>query len=76
MSRSSEDGCETEKTLRREPHRMHHGTLCPEITRWLPAVKKRFAAAKTLPSKLDETVSIAVWNIRVLTAIENGSVKR
>ena len=43
---------------------MHHGKVTPEIAQGLLALKKRIAAAKIPPSKLDETINVAVWNIR------------
>lgn len=50
---------------------MHHGQVSPEIARGLLALKTRIAAAKVPPSKLDETINIAVWNVR-----EFGKKKR
>jgi endonuclease/exonuclease/phosphatase family metal-dependent hydrolase len=50
---------------------MHHGSVSPEIAAGLLALKKRIDAAKIPPSKLDESINIAVWNIR-----EFGRVKR
>ena len=50
---------------------MHHGDVSPEIAQGLLALKKRIAAAKIPPSQLDETINVAVWNIR-----EFGKVKR
>jgi len=43
---------------------MHHGQVSPSIAKGLLALKKRIAAAKIPPSKLDETLNIATWNIR------------
>jgi hypothetical protein len=43
---------------------MHHGDVTPEIAAGLLALKKRIDAAKIPPSKLDETINVAVWNIR------------
>ncbi len=43
---------------------MHHGQVTPEIARGLLALKKRIAAAKVPSSKLDESINVAVWNIR------------
>jgi hypothetical protein len=43
---------------------MHHGPVSPEIAKGLLALKERIEAAKIPSSKLDETVNIAVWNIR------------
>ena len=50
---------------------MHHGPVPPEIAQGLLALKKRIAAAKIASSKLDETINIAIWNIR-----EFGKVPR
>lgn len=43
---------------------MHHGPVTPEIAKGLLALKKRIKAAKVPSSKLDETINVAVWNIR------------
>ena len=43
---------------------MHHGDVSPEIAQGLLALKKRIEAAKIPPSKLDEIIDVAVWNIR------------
>ena len=43
---------------------MHHGDVSPEIAKGLLALKKRIAAAKIPPSMLDETINVAVWNVR------------
>ena len=56
------------------PHRelfMHHGAVTPEIAAGLLALRERIAAAKIPPSKLDESINVAVWNIR-----EFGRVRR
>ena len=50
---------------------MHHGPVSPEIAAGLLALKKRIDAARIPPSKLDETINLAVWNIR-----EFGKVSR
>src|SRR6266508_3053294 len=50
---------------------MHHGNVTPEIARGLLALRKRIAAARIPSSKLDETINIAIWNIR-----EFGKVRR
>ena len=50
---------------------MHHGAVSPEIAKGLLALKKRIDAAKVPPSKLDETINVAIWNIR-----EFGKVRR
>ena len=43
---------------------MHHGEVSPEIAAGLLALKKRIKAAAIPPSLLDETINIAIWNIR------------
>lgn len=43
---------------------MFHGNVSPEIAAGLLALKKRIEAAAIPPSKLDETINIATWNIR------------
>ncbi|MBM3646854.1 MAG: endonuclease [Alphaproteobacteria bacterium] len=43
---------------------MHHGDVSPEIAAGLLALKKRIKAAKIPPSKLDESINVAIWNIR------------
>jgi hypothetical protein len=43
---------------------MHHGDVSPEIAAGLLALKKRIDAATIPSSKLDETINVAVWNIR------------
>jgi endonuclease/exonuclease/phosphatase family metal-dependent hydrolase len=50
---------------------MHHGPVSPEIAAGLLALKKRINTAKIPSSKLDETINLAVWNIR-----EFGKVRR
>lgn len=50
---------------------MHHGDVSPQIAQGLLALKTRIAAAKIPPSKLDETINVAVWNIR-----EFGKIRR
>ncbi|HJR07069.1 MAG TPA: endonuclease/exonuclease/phosphatase family protein [Pyrinomonadaceae bacterium] len=50
---------------------MHHGPVTPEIADGLLALKARIKAAKIPPSRLDDTVNIAIWNIR-----EFGKVRR
>lgn len=50
---------------------MHHGDVSPEIAQGLLALKKRIDAAKIPPSQLDETINVAIWNIR-----EFGKVHR
>ena len=43
---------------------MHHGKVSPEIAAGLLALKERITAAKIPPSQLDQTINVAVWNIR------------
>src|SRR5215210_3467392 len=43
---------------------MHHGKVSPEIAQGLIALRQRIEASKVPDSKLDETVNIAIWNIR------------
>jgi hypothetical protein len=50
---------------------MHHGDVSPQIAQGLLALRKRITAADIPPSKLDETINVAVWNIR-----EFGKVHR
>jgi hypothetical protein len=52
---------------------MHHGDVSPEIAQGLLALRKRIASAKVPPppSQLDESINVAVWNIR-----EFGKVHR
>ncbi len=50
---------------------MHHGNISSQIAQGLIALKKRIDAAKIPASKLDETINVAIWNIR-----EFGKVHR
>lgn len=50
---------------------MFHGNVSPEIASGLLKLKERIEAAKIPPSKLDETINIATWNVR-----EFGKKKR
>lgn len=43
---------------------MIHGNVTKAIAKGLLALQQRIAAAKIPPSKLDETLNIATWNIR------------
>ena len=43
---------------------MHHGNVSPAIAKGLIALKQRIKAANIPPSKIDETLNIATWNIR------------
>jgi len=52
------------------PITMHHGDITPDIAAGLLALKKRIDAAKIPPSKLDETINVAVWNIREFGKVE------
>jgi endonuclease/exonuclease/phosphatase family metal-dependent hydrolase len=50
---------------------LHHGKVSPQIAKGLLALRARIAASKIPSSKLDESINIAVWNIR-----EFGKVRR
>jgi hypothetical protein len=50
---------------------MFHGNVSLEIAEGLKLIRKRIETAKIPPSKLDETLNIATWNIR-----EFGKKKR
>jgi hypothetical protein len=50
---------------------MHHGPVTPEIAKGLLALKERIDTAKIPPSQLDQTINVAIWNIR-----EFGKVRR
>jgi endonuclease/exonuclease/phosphatase family metal-dependent hydrolase len=50
---------------------MHHGPVTPAIAKGLLALKERIKAAEIPPSKLDESINVAIWNVR-----EFGKVKR
>lgn len=43
---------------------MHHGSVSPEIAQGLLALKKRIESANVASSRLDESINVAVWNIR------------
>ncbi len=43
---------------------MHHGKVSPELAKGLLALKKRINAANIPSSKLDESINVAIWNIR------------
>lgn len=43
---------------------MHHGNVSTEIAAGLLALRKRITEANIPPSQLDETINVAVWNIR------------
>jgi hypothetical protein len=43
---------------------MHHGKISPAIARGLQELSVRIKKAKIPPSMLDETLTIATWNIR------------
>jgi hypothetical protein len=50
---------------------MDHSNVTPQVAAGLLELQKRIKAAKILPSKLDETLNLATWNIR-----EFGKKKR
>ncbi len=43
---------------------MHHGDVSPEIAKGLLVLKARIEDAEIPSSKLDESINVAVWNIR------------
>src|SRR2546421_5085463 len=43
---------------------MNHGNISPEIAKGLKVLQARIAKAQIPPSKLDETLNIATWNVR------------
>jgi hypothetical protein len=43
---------------------MHHGDIGPGIAAGLLALRRRIDEARVPSSKLDETINVAVWNIR------------
>jgi len=43
---------------------MHHGDVTPEIAQGLLALRKRIAESQIPSSQLDETINVAIWNIR------------
>ncbi len=43
---------------------MHHGTLTKPIAQGLKILRQRIVAAEIPPSKLDETLNLATWNVR------------
>lgn len=53
---------------------MHHGTVSPAIAQGLVALKKRIEAAKIPPSQFNETINVAVWNIRAFD--DNAGTKK
>lgn len=50
---------------------MHHGKVSPKLAKGLLALKKCIDAADITPSMLDESINVAIWNIR-----EFGKKKR
>jgi endonuclease/exonuclease/phosphatase family metal-dependent hydrolase len=43
---------------------MHHGDVSPQVAQGLLALRQLIADARIPPSQLDETINVAVWNIR------------
>jgi len=43
---------------------MHHGNVTPQIAQGLLALRARIQAAQIPSSKLDETLNVAIWNVR------------
>src|SRR5829696_494248 len=54
----------TVRTADRGGDHMHHGDVSPDIAAGLLALRKRIAAAKIPSSQLDESINVAIWNIR------------
>lgn len=50
---------------------MHHGKVSPKLAKGLLALKKRIDSAEITPSMPDESINVAIWNIR-----EFGKKKR
>ena len=55
---------------------MHHGDVSPDIAAGLLALRKRIEAAKIPSSKLDETINVAIWNIREFGKKRAGRKRR
>lgn len=55
---------------------MHHGKVSARIARGLLALRRRIDAARIPPSALDQSINVAVWNIRELgkTRREQASI--
>ena len=53
---------------------MHHGALTPGTAKGLIALRARIARADIPSSKLDETITIATWNIREFGQIGRAHV--
>lgn len=45
---------------------MNHGRLTPQIAKGLLALQERIKKASIPPSKIDESITVATWNIREL----------
>src|SRR5579872_25185 len=56
--------CGGEVPQERREGNMHHGNVSPEIAAGLVALRKSIANANIPSSRLDETINLAVWNIR------------
>ena len=54
---------------------MFHGNVSLEIAEGLKLLRKRIDAAKIPPSKLDETLNIATWNVREFGKKRRSDVK-
>jgi endonuclease/exonuclease/phosphatase family metal-dependent hydrolase len=50
---------------------MHHGNVTKRIAKGLLALRRRIEAAKIPPSALDQSINVAIWNVREL-----GKVRR
>ena len=50
---------------------MFHGDIGPEIASGIKVLRERIEQAKIPPSKLDETLNLATWNIREFGKLRN-----
>ncbi len=50
---------------------MFHGNISPEIAKGIKVLRERIEKANILPSKLDETLNLATWNIREFGRMRN-----
>ena len=45
---------------------MHHGKVNRELAKGLSVLRRRIDAAQVPPSKLDQALNVATWNVREL----------
>ncbi len=50
---------------------MFHGDIGPDLAQGIKVLRERIEKAKILPSKLDETLNLATWNIREFGRLRN-----